>query len=181
MIFQINYKTDKYDWYIEKNQDIIKQLDYKLFDDDEIDYFLSHYKWKEQFDSIIVHESEKWQEIAIKCDFLRLLILYELGGTYIDVDVIFYDNILNMESYLDIKFGYRNVVTENRSLYFIRGIKHSSYIKSLIDVYLFDKKLSYDITQIPIKTFFNFRNNVAIIGVNTLEMYFYHKPHGEDK
>jgi len=179
MIFQINYQTNKYDGYILKNRSIVNELNYKLFDDKEIDYFLKHYRYEDKFHSLSVYESEKWQEVAIKCDYLRLVILYELGGVYIDIDSIFYDGMLGLDYFLNKKFGNNNVVTENRSLFFIRGVKKSKYIKSLVDIYNNRNMLSYDTSMVSVKSFFNFRLGVRIIKQSTLDKYFYHKPHGD--
>lgn len=179
MIFQINYKTNKYDEYINKNKHLTDQLDYKLFNTDSIETFLDEYGYRDEFDSLVVVDSERHQEMAIKCDYLRLMILYELGGVYIDIDSILYDDILTLEDDLLEKFGYNNIVSNTRSLFFIKGLKGSSYIKSLLDVYRNRVSSTYDIDNIPRNIFFNLKSNVRII--NNLDKYFYHIPHGEDK
>jgi len=181
MIFQINYNTNKFDDYIIRNKHITDKLNYKLFDTDECNYFLKHYNYYDKFYSLKVIEFEKWQETAIKCDYLRLLILYELGGIYIDVDVIFYDMMIDLEYFLNKKFSNNNVVTESRSLFFIRGIRQSKYIKSLLNIYKYRNKLTYDVSSFTVKNFFNFKLGVRIIQQSTLDKYFYHIPHGESK
>ena len=170
MIFQINYKTNKYSSYLKMNHAMIKgiNLDYKLFDDDEIDYFLKHYKYYNTFYSL------KSQEIMFLCDALRVLILYELGGIYIDADTIFLSEIIRMENDLLKIFGDRNIITMQRSMYFIRGVKHSEFMRRLKEIYFRVDELTWDIHMLRMINISDYAGYMAFIEKKRLAKYFIH-------
>lgn len=175
MIFQICYNTDKYNDFYTKNEKYISQLDYKLYRDDDIEYFLNHYGYYDRFHKANVVKSLESSRSVILCDMLRVMILYEVGGTYIDSDTIFNDSIVSLEEDFSFVFGNRTVVTENRSLYFIKSNSKSEYIHSVLQKYLTRDELVLDVFMNPYNNMTKFRSEIAIVSHTTLSKYFNHK------
>jgi len=171
MIFQIKYQTDNYNEYYDRNKKYTDKLDYKLFDDNEIEYFLKHYNYYETFNSLIVDSSNMIFKNAIMCDALRLMILYELGGVYIDSDVITHPDILTLENDLTIFKG--NILTDTLSLYFIKGSQKSDLIFSLLQKYTTGKPLLLDVKMIKMRDIFKFRD-FSIVSNNFTQKYITH-------
>jgi len=175
MIFQLNYLSDgKFDGYFEANKQITNSIDYTLFGDKEINDFLMEYGYYDLFHSKQIYEPLMYAENAIRCDLLRLLILYELGGVYIDADVSFTNEMLFLESDLFDGYGNRNVVLSNRSLYFIKGIKHSKYIKNQIDLYINSEYLHLDVMMNTKHELTKFHKELMIVPNESLFKYFTH-------
>lgn len=77
----------------------------------------------------LAYKNKKW---AFVSDFVRLNILYEHGGIYLDTDMIViksFDNLLNSDCF----FGAEN--EENISCGIIGAVKKNSFIKQCIDKY----------------------------------------------
>ena len=173
MLFQINIGSKGlYDSYFESNEPIIDSLDYELFDDSKVDDFLKDYGYYDIWHKKQVHETYMYGVMAIKCAFLRLMILYELGGVYVDADVYFTKEVINLESHLNNRFAERNVVLSNRSLYFIKGIKKSDYIKSTLDLYLDAPYLKSDVRMTSNRRLKQFHKELMIVPEEYFKKYF---------
>lgn len=168
MIFQINYQTDKYNSYYDINKPYTDKLDYKLFGTEDIDNFLKEFGYKE------VVETLEYNHLMFLCALLRLLIIYEFGGTYLDSDIVLNPSIKNMEAELDAKFGDRCIIPFTRSLFFIRAPKHSIFIKYLIDKYLMKIVLTYDVKMLSFLNLPKFSKDIALVDEETLKQYFKH-------
>jgi len=171
MIFQIDYKSNnKYQKYFNYNKRFL--LDYKLFNDNNIQEFLNQYDYNLDFKIDVGYE---YATNAILCDALRLMILYELGGVYIDADVYFKPNIINLESNLFNDFGNRTIILSTKSFYFMRAPKHSRYIKYILDLYLRASKLKLDIHMLKKLKLKEYLDEIMIIRESYLEPFFTHE------
>jgi len=174
MIFQIDYQSGGlYDSYFEANKPIITSLDHKVFGDSEIDTFLIDYGYYDLFHSKKVADVHMYAEKPIKCALLRLMILYELGGVYVDADVTFTDEVVSLEKDLN-KYGNRNVVLSNRSLYFIKGVSKSKFIKYMMDLYLNSDYMVTDTVMNKKHELSMFHKELMIIPPDSLSKYFLH-------
>lgn len=174
MIFQIDYESGgRYDSYFESNRCLYDSLDYRLYGDREIDLFLREYGYYDLFHSKKVADGHMYAEKPIKCALLRLMILYEFGGVYVDADVTFTKEVVNLEEDLD-KYGNRNVVLSSRSLYFIKGVRKSGFIKHLMDLYLDSDFMVTDTVMNKKHELSKFYKELMIIPSNSLSKYFHH-------
>ncbi len=169
MIFQINYQTDKYDQFFEVNKPLIPYLDgYEVFDTNGVDYFLRHYGYYDMFYSL---NSDR---VVFLCDALRVLILYELGGVYIDADTVFMPQINQFEDDLKLVFNDRNLLTMSRSMYFIKGVKKSKFMEKLKEIYFTRGRLIYDIHMLSVVRISEFPDTLAFVDNKRLDKYFLH-------
>lgn len=176
MIFQIDYKSEgKYDKYFDANRNYIDFIDYKLYADSDISYFLGKYGWEDEFYNAKVHPTYEYAHNAILCDLLRLMILYEFGGIYVDADVRFRNDIITLEAELQRKFGHRALVVINKSLFFLRASKHSPYIRQLLDVYVKTSELTLDIFMNKRHQISKFSDEMSIVSHDYLNTYFTHE------
>ena len=179
MIFQIKYKTDDYNDYYIKNKEYTDKLDYKLFDDNEVEYFLKHYSYINIFNSLVIDSSALKFKNAIFCDALRLMILYELGGIYIDSDITMKQKILTLED--DLKIFKENILLDHLSLFFIKGSQKSDLIYSLLQKYSKDIPLQLDVKMVKMKDIFKFRNFSLISEKYLMDYFTHHKVTTLDK
>lgn len=176
MIFQIDYKSGgKYDDYFEHNRNSYSNINYMRFHEQLIDDFLKEYRYFDLFNNLVVHKQFHYAHNAILCDALRLMILYELGGTYIDADVIFTKNVSHLEEDLCKQFDDKTIVLSNRSLYFISAPKRAPYVKHLLDKYLTTDYLTLDIFMNRRHFLTKFHNEIAIVDHEFLTKYFKHE------
>lgn len=176
MIFQIDYLSGgRFDLYFNSNKGICDSLDYKRYTDVEIDSFLREYGYYDLFYSKKVFKPLLYAEKAIKCDLLRLLICYELGGIYVDADVYFTSNIIYLEDNLSKRYGNRNVMLLNRSLYFIRGLRKSRFMNYMVNMYRDADYLHLDVMMNKRHPISKFHDELMIIPNETLDRYFQHK------
>lgn len=139
MIFQLNYNdTQKYDKYYESNLHITKHLEHKIFYHKDIYEFLEKYNYTESFEKLKFDNRFLYCIDALKCDFLRLIILYELGGVYVDSDCIFTEIIDESE------FINNLVMHDSLSLFFISSNAKNPVVKYMIEQYI-TKQIKHDI------------------------------------
>lgn len=74
----------------------------------------------------------------MKCDFLRLIILYELGCVYVDSDCIFTEIICESE------FIKNHVIHDSLSLFFISSNAKNPVVKYMLEQYI-TKQIKHDI------------------------------------
>jgi len=173
MIFQINYKSNgKYDEYFDKNRSISSKLNHVIYEDEFIDDFLDSYGYREWVESVKITRNYKHLRIPIICDLIRLLILYEKGGIYIDADTIFKDKMLELESNME-KYGNRNVFLDNKNLGFVRGIKHSGYLKKVLAAYK-AKELTVDKFMVYDRKLSNNHKELFLLPYDHVNRYFTH-------
>lgn len=174
MIFQIDYKSGgKYDDYFNYNKNY-NLVDYYRYDDKLIEKFLIDYGYLNIFKNFKIETRFQYAHNAILCDVLRVMILYEIGGIYLDADVKFQEEIVNLDNDLLDKFGNKTIMIDNKSFFFIRAPKHSKYIKMILDSYLKCKYLSVDVFMLKKHHLLEYLNEVAIITPGFLEKYFIH-------
>lgn len=177
MIFQIDYHSGgRFDSYFELNNGFYDSLDYKLYDNKGIDIFLREHGHYDLFHSKEVFEPVRHAENAIRCDLLRLLILYEFGGVYVDADVTFTNKIVTLENDLEERYGNRNVVLLNRSLYFMKGVRKSNYINYLLDIYKGSEFLHVDVEMNKRHELSKFHKELMVVPNEVLSGYFTHRP-----
>lgn len=174
MIFQINYKTDRYDGFYRENQEYIPSLNYKLYDTDGVEYFLNHYGYMTKFRLLKIEAPDPLLVVPILCDFIRVAILYEFGGIYLDSDIIFREDVVSMEDDLDDMYGDKNVLLLSRSLHFIRGISKSRYMKYIMDKYNNSPTLFTDAKVLKSLNFTEFRDDMTITTDKIMDKYFIH-------
>ena len=174
MIFQIDYQSGGlYTEYFNKNKEI--GLDnHTVFGDEDIDRFLVEYGYKDIFMSKKVAERCLYAEKPIKCALLRLMILYEFGGIYVDADVLFKENIVNLEKDLTDKYDNRNVMLDSGSLYFVKGIKKSKFMRYLLDVYLNRDYMVTDTIMTKECKLTKFHKELMVMPALSLNKYFHH-------
>ena len=118
-IFQIKYQSSAYDKFYEKNKEYLPTV--QIYDDAWISNFIAKYDYVDVINSFrtvpLLHYAR--YKKAFFCDLLRVLILYEFGGVYIDSDVWFTENIINLESYLQKTYGNTSIIFNNGSLPFM--------------------------------------------------------------
>jgi len=176
MIFQINYQSSgKYDAYFYQNRKYIAKMDHKIFRDIEIEAFLDEYSHADMFHSLKIHPMYEYARTAILCDVLRLLILYEIGGIYLDADCIFEPEIVLMEQELERSFGSRNLVMDTRSLFFIKGQKQSEFINYLLSLYLNAEYLTLDVFMINKHKISVYFDSLNILSTKYLTKFFRHE------
>jgi len=174
MIFQIDYKSNnKYDIYFNYNS-TFELNDYIIFNDEKINSFLLQFNYYDIFNSFKVDQSSSFAENAILCDALRLMILYEFGGVYIDADVYFKKEIINIENHFQEKFNDRTIILSNRSFYFLRAKKKSKYIKKILDYYIQSKVLKLDIFMLRNIEILKYHKELMIIPEKYLKPFFEH-------
>lgn len=171
MIFQLKYKTMNYDLYFEESKGKLNRL---IFDTQMINTFLECYGYSERFDKLKVKPGCEHAKNAILMDAFRLMVLYEMGGVYIDADVTFTDKINELEQDLFYKFGDRSVIVRTNSLYFIKGVKDSRFIEHLLWRYLSADALDYDVKMLKGWKLSDFASEVAIVEPEFLNKYFIH-------
>lgn len=173
MIFQINYDTNDYDNFLEFNEKLhIKN--YMIFDDDLIQDFLKKYNYYDKFYNLKIAPTHEYIRNPILCDALRLMILYEFGGIYIDADVFFKENMHNLEDDLYARFGNRTLMLSMKSLFFVKAEAKSPYIKELLNTYLNADELRLDVRMINRYDLKKYINELMIIDHNFLDKYFDH-------
>jgi len=174
MIHQISYRTNAYDDFFLINERYSSQINHRIWYDDEIEYFLKHFGYYDLFHSKVIQDQVKFAETAIRCDFLRIMILKEFGGLYIDADVIFKDNIVKIEEDLYETFGGRTLVTDNKSLFFLRSDPDSELINYFFETYKNARVLRLDVKMFEIFSYRKFLRNMMIISYKYLYEYFKH-------
>ena len=171
-LFQLSYKTDKYQEYFELNKHITKNINYELYDTQKIESFLEFYGYKETFQNLKI--KHKHAENAIKCDFIRLCILYEFGGMYIDADCVFKD--LSFIYKLDVNILH---IPESRSMYFLKVNQNNPLIKELIYSYNSSQYIGYDIDMVSklqlLKNSLLYKTKVDFVPDIELQKCFEHK------
>lgn len=171
-LFQLSYKTDIYQEYFELNKHITKNINYELYDTQKIESFLEFYGYTELFQNLKI--KHKHAENAIKCDFIRLCILYEFGGIYIDADCIFRD--LSFIFNLDDNILH---IPESRSMYFLKVNQNNPLIKELIYSYNSSQNIGYDIDMVSklqlLKNSLTYNIIVNFIQDKEFEKCFAHK------
>lgn len=173
MIFQISYKTNAYDDYLLAQKEFIKGSRI-IFDTHMVNSFLEYYGYREKFEKLRIKPGCEYAKNAILMDAFRLMVLYELGGVYIDADVHFTPEIKNLESDLWKKFKDRNVLVRTKSLFFIKGIKNSALIEHLLRRYLNADELDYDVKMLGTWNLHEFKDEIAIIEPQFLNKYLIH-------
>lgn len=177
MIFQIDYHSGgQFDSFFADNINLSNKINHKVFGDIEVDNFLNEYGYHDIFHSKNVLPRYKFAEMAIRCDFLRLMILYELGGIYIDADSTFTDKIVDLETDLVKNFGDRDVLLTNRSLFFVKSKKKSKYIKHLLDVYINSDILTVDVGMIQRHQLSKYHKDLMLIHPEYIQSYFTYLP-----
>jgi len=172
MIIQINYNTNIYDEYFKYNQKY-KELNLCIYDNTKIDSFLKEYNYYDIFYNYKIPPEYEYASKAILCDALRLMIIYEKGGIYIDSDVYFNNNIYNLESNLEQEFGDRTLMLSTKSLFFFRAKKHSPYIKHLLDKYLNQKYLKIDIYMVGGFNLKKYSNELMFLSEDYLTRHYF--------
>jgi mannosyltransferase OCH1-like enzyme len=174
MIFQIDYKSNhKYDQYFQRN--LKHNLEnYQVFDDQKIEDFLVQYDYKSFIDNVKIDDTYQYASKAIICDAIRLMILYELGGIYVDADVYFKNSITNLEDHLKQQFGNRTIILSTRSFFFMAAPPKSRYIKMILDIYLNADCLKLDVFMFRKINIKKFRNELMVISEEFTKNFFTH-------
>ena len=176
MIFQIDYMSSGlYDDYFYRNSSLCSSLDYFVYRDDDIQKFLCKYGYTDIFYTKVVDGSCILRERPIRCALLRLMILYEIGGIYVDADTLFTENITKLEEDLISRYGDRNIVLDTRSLYFIKGVKGSKYIKYLLDLYINCDTMKTDVVMNSRQRILGFEKELVVVPKSYIDTYFYHQ------
>jgi mannosyltransferase OCH1-like enzyme len=171
-LFQLSYKTDKYQDYFELNNLITKSIDYEIYDTQKVESFLEFYGYNEVFQNLKIKHI--YAENAIKCDFIRLCLLYEFGGIYIDADCVLKD--LSFIYNLDDNILH---IPESRSMYFLKVNQNNPLIKELIYSYISSQNIGYDIEMVSklqlLKNSLIYKTVVNFIQDKELQKCFEHK------
>jgi len=174
MIFQIDYMSnDKYKRYFEFNSKY-NIPNHIIFNDIKINEFLNEYGYFDVFKSFKVDPVYNYAKKAILCDVLRLMILYEFGGIYVDADVFFTPEIVNIENHFNEKFQNKTILLSTRSFFFLKAEKKSKYIEKILSLYYKAELLRLDIFMLNKIEIVKYANELMVIPETHIKQFFTH-------
>lgn len=171
MLFQLYYKTNAYDKYLELNNKYIDLIE--IYDTERVEHFLKKENLKNIIDNIFKkeHHDQAIKQVKIT-DIIRLMIMLKNDNyIYIDADVILNEEIVNLEN--DIK-TYENVMDRTFSFYFIK-CNNKDVIQNMINFLInADYKTLFTYTPNKIIPRIFFYKYFKLVDNKYLSKYFIH-------
>jgi len=146
MMFQVNHNDNpNYGIYRTANAAHLRNVKHRIYNQRASRRFLSRYGYREAFDNITIHHHSTASLPSVQAALLRLAILYEVGGIYLDADIYVTPQIYRLPEFVAGYSASQTLMLTTGALYFLAAPPQAKGVKKMLEYYLDQSPKSFDV------------------------------------